>query len=163
VVRPSSLLEIKTCSAYQLDEWLAGVPDGPTPQTQWYLAVTGYEQAHVAALLGGNRLVVHRVDLRSWHIRLDDNPSLSAAYIDALRAEYVGLWRRRMIEGTWVIAEGAVYDMFDEQRHVVDELPPMRRYWVAIDYGTANQFSAILYGLGANDRLYAVNEWRPNS
>lgn len=149
MVRPSSLLEIKTCSAYQLDEWLAGVPDGPTPQTQWYLAVTGYEQAHVAALLGGNRLVARRVDVRSWHIRLDDNPSLSAAYIDALRAEYVGLWRRRMIEGTWVIAEGAVYDMFDEQRHVVDELPPMRRYWVAIDYGTANQFSAVLYGLGA--------------
>ncbi|MFI6525146.1 hypothetical protein [Streptomyces uncialis] len=156
MVRPSSLLEIKTCSAYQLDEWLAGVPDGPTPQTQWYLAVTGNEQANVAALLGGNRLVVHRVDLRSWHIRLDDNPSLSAAYNDALRAECVGLWRRRMIEGTWVIAEGAVYDMFDE-------LPPMRRYWVPIDYGTANQFSAILYGLGADDRLYAVNEWRPNS
>ncbi|MCX5501487.1 hypothetical protein OG887_19185 [Streptomyces sp. NBC_00053] len=163
MVRPSSLLEIKPCSAYQLDEWLAGVPDGPTPQTQWYLAVTGYGQANVAARLGGNRLVVHRVDVRSRHIRLDDNPSLSAAYIDALRAECVGLWRRRMIEGTWVIAEGAVYDMFDEQRIVVDELPPMRRYWVAIDYGTANQFSAILYGLGANDRLYAVNEWSPNS
>ncbi|MEU2670067.1 hypothetical protein ABZ622_14570 [Streptomyces sp. NPDC007164] len=163
MVRPSSLLEIKTRSAYQLDEWLAGVPDGPALQTHWYLAVTGHEQAHVAALLGGNRLVVHCVDLRSWHFRLDDNPSLSVAYIDALRAEYVGLWRRRMIEGTWVIAEGAVYDMFDEQRHVVDELPPMRRYWVGIDYGTASQFSAILYGLGADDRLYAVNEWRPNS
>ncbi|MFC9752361.1 hypothetical protein [Streptomyces sp. NPDC056921] len=95
MVRPSSLPEIKTGSAYQLDERLAGVPDEPTPKTQWYLAVTGYEQAHVAALLGGNRLVVHRVDLRSWHIRLDDNPLLSAAYIDALRAEYVGLWRRR--------------------------------------------------------------------
>lgn len=63
--------------------------------------MTGYEQAQVAALLGGNRLVVHRVDLRSWHFRLDDKPSLSAAYIDALRAEYVGLWRRRMIEGAW--------------------------------------------------------------
>lgn len=29
VVRSSSLLEIKTRSAYQLDEWLASVPDGP--------------------------------------------------------------------------------------------------------------------------------------
>ncbi|WP_405676409.1 hypothetical protein OG292_17330 [Streptomyces sp. NBC_01511] len=101
VVRPSSLLEIKTRSAYQLDEWLAGVPDGPALQTHWYLALTGYEQAHVAALLGGNRLVVHRVHLRSWHFRLDVNSSLSAAYIDALRAKYVGLWRRRMIEGAW--------------------------------------------------------------
>ncbi|WP_439675978.1 YqaJ viral recombinase family protein [Embleya sp. MST-111070] len=59
---PSSLLEIKTRSAYQLDEWLDGVPDGPALQTLWYLAVTGYRHAHVAALLGGNRLIIHRVD-----------------------------------------------------------------------------------------------------
>ncbi|GGY65488.1 YqaJ viral recombinase family nuclease [Streptomyces xanthochromogenes] len=59
---PSSLLEIKTRSAYQLDEWTDGVPDAPALQTHWYLAVTGYEHAHVAALLGGNRLVVHRVE-----------------------------------------------------------------------------------------------------
>ncbi|MFG2598455.1 hypothetical protein [Streptomyces sp. NPDC048462] len=90
MVRPSSLLEIKTRSAYQLDEWLAGVPDGPALQTHWYLAVTGYEQVHVAALLGGYRLVVYCVDLRSWHFRLDDNPSLSVAYIDALRAAHAG-------------------------------------------------------------------------
>ncbi|WP_406322783.1 YqaJ viral recombinase family protein [Streptomyces sp. NBC_00519] len=59
---PSSLLEIKTRSAYQLDEWLLGVPDGPALQTHWYLAVTGYSHAHVAALLGGNRLIIHRVE-----------------------------------------------------------------------------------------------------
>ncbi|MDT3395570.1 YqaJ viral recombinase family protein [Streptomyces sp. B1866] len=59
---PASLLEIKTRSAYQLDEWLLGVPDGPALQTHWYLAVTGYGHAHVAALLGGNRLIVHRVE-----------------------------------------------------------------------------------------------------
>ncbi|MFI1182590.1 YqaJ viral recombinase family protein [Streptomyces sp. NPDC020799] len=59
---PSSLLEIKTRSAYQLAEWLHGVPDGPALQTHWYLAVTGYSHAHVAALLGGNRLIIHRVE-----------------------------------------------------------------------------------------------------
>jgi putative phage-type endonuclease len=59
---PSSLLEIKTRSAFQLDEWLLGVPDGPALQTHWYLAVTGYRHAHVAALLGGNRLIIHRVE-----------------------------------------------------------------------------------------------------
>ncbi|WKX70025.1 YqaJ viral recombinase family protein [Streptomyces sp. XD-27] len=59
---PSSLLEIKTRSAFQLDEWLLGVPDQPALQTHWYLAVTGYAHAHVAALLGGNRLIIHRVE-----------------------------------------------------------------------------------------------------
>jgi putative phage-type endonuclease len=59
---PTSFLEIKTRSAYQLDEWLHGVPDEPALQTHWYLAVTGYPHAHVAALLGGNRLIIHRVE-----------------------------------------------------------------------------------------------------
>lgn len=59
---PSSLLEIKTRSAFQLDDWAEGVPDGPALQTHWYLAVTGYPHAHVAALVGGNRLMVHRVE-----------------------------------------------------------------------------------------------------
>ncbi|WP_369696724.1 terminase [Streptomyces sp. XD-27] len=68
-----------------------------------------------------------------------------------------------MIDGAWVIAEGAVFDMYDEQQHVVHELPAMRRHWVGIDYGTSNPFSAILLGLGDDDRLYAVAEWRYDS
>ncbi|MEU3710500.1 PBSX family phage terminase large subunit [Streptomyces catenulae] len=100
------------------------------------------------------------LDLASWHFRLADNPSLSEAYVAALSAEYVGLWRRRMIDGAWCVAEGSVYDMFDEAEHVVDELPPMRRHWLGVDYGTSNPFSAILLGLGDDDRLYAVAEWR---
>ncbi|MFI0711709.1 PBSX family phage terminase large subunit [Streptomyces inhibens] len=102
----------------------------------------------------------HELDLKGWHSRLDDNPSLSPAYVAALAAEYVGLWRRWMIDGAWVVAEGAIYDMWDEQQHVVDELPAMRRYWVGCDYGTSNPFAALLLGLGDDDRLYVVGEWR---
>jgi PBSX family phage terminase large subunit len=105
----------------------------------------------------------HELNLRAWHFRLADNPSLSAEYVADLAAEYVGLWRRRMIDGAWVVAEGAVYDMWDEPRHVVTELPAMRRYWVGIDYGTTNATSAILLGLGVDDRLYACAEWRHDS
>ncbi|MFE1773749.1 PBSX family phage terminase large subunit [Streptomyces sp. NPDC059008] len=105
----------------------------------------------------------HELDLKAWHFRLDDNPSLSAAYVAALAAEYVGLWKRRMIDGAWVVAEGAVFDMYDEQQHVVDTLPPMRRHWLGIDYGTTNATSAVLLGLGTDDRLYACAEWRWDS
>ncbi|GAA0371717.1 PBSX family phage terminase large subunit [Streptomyces blastmyceticus] len=103
------------------------------------------------------------LDLVGFHFRLDDNPALPPAYVAALSAEYSGLWRRRMIDGAWVLAEGSIYDMYDEQRHVVDALPEMRRYWLGIDYGTANPFSAVLLGLGPDDRLYAVAEWRYDS
>ncbi|MEK9521447.1 PBSX family phage terminase large subunit [Streptomyces venezuelae] len=100
------------------------------------------------------------LDMRAWHFRLADNPSLSAEYVASLAAEYTGLWRKRMIDGLWVVAEGAIYAEWDEGRHVVAELPPMRRHWVGIDYGTTNPFSAILLGIGTDDRLYACAEWR---
>ncbi|MER7464060.1 PBSX family phage terminase large subunit [Streptomyces sp. NPDC097981] len=103
------------------------------------------------------------LDLAAFHFRLADNPSLSEAYVAALAAEFTGLWRRRMILGEWVVAEGAIYDAYDEAQHVVDELPTMRRHWVGIDYGTANPFSAVLLGLGDDDRLYVVSEWRHDS
>lgn len=105
----------------------------------------------------------NELDLASWHFRLADNPSLSPAYVAALSAEYSGLWRRRMIDGAWVIAEGAVFDMYDEQRHVVPELPPMRRYWTGVDYGTVNPFAALTLGLGDDGRLYVTSEWRHDS
>ncbi len=105
----------------------------------------------------------HELNLRHWHFKLADNPSLTRQYVADLTAEYVGLWRRRMIDGAWVVAEGAVYDMWDEQQHVVDTLPPMVRYWAAADYGTTNPFAALVLGLGADDRLYVVSEWRHDS
>ncbi|MCX5607050.1 PBSX family phage terminase large subunit [Streptomyces sp. NBC_00047] len=103
------------------------------------------------------------LDLAAFHFRLADNPSLSEGYVAALAAEFTGLWRRRMILGEWVVAEGAIYDAYDEALHVVDELPPMRRHWVGVDYGTANPFAALLLGLGDDDRLYVVSEWRHDS
>ncbi|WP_079405462.1 PBSX family phage terminase large subunit [Streptomyces sp. 3211] len=103
------------------------------------------------------------LNLRAWHFRLADNPSLSPEYVADLTAEYVGLWRRRMIDGAWVVAEGAIYDQWDEAAHVVDTLPPMRRYWCGLDYGTTNPFAALLLGEGADGRLYVCAEWRHDS
>ncbi|MGH3942489.1 MAG: PBSX family phage terminase large subunit [Pseudonocardiaceae bacterium] len=101
------------------------------------------------------------LNLRSWHFTLDDNPHLDADYVRSLKAEYMGLWHRRFILGHWVAAEGAVYDMWDEDRHVVRELPTILEWIVVgIDYGTTNPFHAILIGLGVDGRLYAAREWR---
>lgn len=109
------------------------------------------------------------LDLARFSFRLADNPTLDPAYVSALEREYVGLWRRRYILGEWVVAEGAVYDMWDEDRHVVDLLPRIDR-WVAlgVDYGTTNPFAGLLLGLGdgLDDQhrtvptLYVTGEWR---
>lgn len=99
--------------------------------------------------------------LASWQFTLDDNPFLEQGYVKRLKSDYAGLWYKRFILGEWVQAEGAVYDMWDEDRHVVSSLPAIDR-WLAngVDYGTANVFSSLLLGLGDDGCLYLAREWR---
>lgn len=55
-------LECKNRSYYQLDQWEDGVPDAPAIQAYWYMAVGGWSHGYVAALVGGNRLIWHRLE-----------------------------------------------------------------------------------------------------
>ncbi|MFC6581741.1 phage terminase large subunit, partial [Planomonospora parontospora] len=112
-------------------------------------------------------LLRHReLDLRFWHFVLDDNPALDPVYVANLKAEYSGLWYRRYVLGEWCMAEGAVFDMWDPDRHVVDSLPLMERWLgVGVDYGTVNPFAALLAGVSVPDhegqrRLYLASEFR---
>lgn len=102
-------------------------------------------------------------DWRAWHFTLEDNPSLTDEYKASIKSEFTGLWFRRFILGEWVAAEGAIYDMWDNDTHIVahDDLPLMRRVLsVGIDYGTTNATSAVALGLGVDGKLYALDEWR---
>lgn len=104
------------------------------------------------------------VELRHWHFTIDDNPSMDPGVVARMKRQYTGLWYRRFILGEWCLASGSVYDMFDEDRHVVDLLPYMRRWLaVGIDYGTVNPFAAVLMGWGEDNHLYAVSEYRYDS
>ncbi len=101
--------------------------------------------------------------VKTWHFTLDDNPALTKEYKDSLKAIYSGIWYDRMILGLWVMAEGRVYDMFEESKHVVAKLPAMRRYWATADYGTSNAAVILLLGEGTDDRLYVCREYRWDS
>lgn len=110
-------------------------------------------------------------DWTRWSFTIDDNPSLEADYVEAIKNEFTGLWFRRFILGEWVAAEGAVFDFWNPNYHdhptdpgqVIrwQNLPPMRRlFGTGIDYGTTHATSAIMLGLGEDNRLYFVDEWR---
>lgn len=104
------------------------------------------------------------LDLHRFSFTLDDNPYLPAEYVASLKVEYQGLFYRRYVRGEWCLAEGVVYDMFDEARHVIDVLPVIRRWTaVGIDYGTVNPLAALLIGQGEDDRLYVASEYRHDS
>lgn len=55
-------LELKTRSSYALNDWLIEPPVSVQVQVQWELAVTGWNFAWTAALIGGQRTIVHRID-----------------------------------------------------------------------------------------------------
>lgn len=98
-----------------------------------------------------------------WAFTIDDNPSLTPGYVASIKSEFTGLWYRRFILGEWVAAEGAIYDMWDPARHKArfEDMPPMlRTLAVGIDYGTTNATSAVMVGVGADQRLWLMDEWR---
>jgi Terminase large subunit, T4likevirus-type, N-terminal len=112
------------------------------------------------------------LNLRHWHFVLDDNPSLTPEYIADLKAENVGLFYKRRVLGLWVAAEGAVYDMWDPDVHVVDIIPPITGWLgLGLDYGTTAPTAALLLGLsnrgGGEDGtlpcLFFVDEFRWDS
>lgn len=81
------------------------------------------------------------------HFTMDDNLSLSPKIKQRYWSMYVGVFFKRFIEGIWCVADGLVYSMFDEDKHVIHgECPYSPMHHVSIDYGTVNPFSAGMWG-----------------
>lgn len=78
------------------------------------------------------------------HFEMTDNPGLSQKTLERYQATFSGVFYDRYIRGLWVVAEGLIYPMFDENC-IVDELPEKGEYYVSCDYGTLNPFSAGLW------------------
>ena len=90
------------------------------------------------------------------HFTMDDNLSLSQRIKDRYKRMYKGVFYQRFILGLWVLAEGIIYDMFDEAVHSVKtEQRKYSKYYVSVDYGTQNPTTFGLWGflMGFGTRL----------
>lgn len=81
------------------------------------------------------------------HFTMEDNLSLSEGIKARYRSQYSGVFFKRYILGLWVQAEGLVYPMFDRSRHITQNAPSAGRWWISVDYGILNPFSAGLWCL----------------
>lgn len=71
-----------------------------------------------------------------------------------------GVRRKRLLEGIWATAEGAVYDMFDVQHHrLVRDWKQMKRFFLAIDEGYTNPAVILLIGEDADGRQHCFKEF----
>ena len=87
-------------------------------------------------------------NLLRLHFTMADNPGLDSKIRRRYEALYTGVFYRRYVLGQWCLAEGLVYD-FDRQKHITRQLPERGRYYISVDYGTMNPFSAGLWCVGS--------------
>lgn len=102
--------------------------------------------------------------------RHEDNPTLwdraSGAWTEAGRSYIArldgltGVRKPRLRFGKWVQAEGAVYDDWDRQKHLVDrrEIPADWRRIRAIDFGYSNPFVCLWIAIDDDGRMYVYRE-----
>ncbi len=124
---PDALLEVKTASAFLDDQWDRDgdpeqVPDRAALQVHHYLGVTGFDRAHVAVLIGGQRY-------RSYLVRRDDE---LIEHLTSIEAEFWDRVLRRRpppADGSKATTEllGHLYDVQPDLVRVLDaaEVEPL--------------------------------------
>ena len=92
------------------------------------------------------------------HFRMEDNPSLSRQMRQRYERLYSGSFYKRFVLGEWCSPQGLVYPMFSREKHLVEQPPQCRRFWVSCDYGTMNPCSMGLWG-ESGGRWYRIREY----
>jgi hypothetical protein len=108
--------------------------------------------------------------LRLLYSRHEDNPTLfdeageitaqgrrSLAILDALS----GVRLQRLRFGRWVQAEGAVYEAFNADVHVIDAMPAGWHAWrkiLSVDFGYRNPFVCQWWAIDGDGRMYLYRD-----
>lgn len=146
---PRSFVEqaIARCSLCGSKLWFNCNPDNPAHwfRTEWILKAEDKNAIYL-------------------HFTMADNPSLSDEVKSRYEKLYSGAFYRRFVLGEWTSLSGAVYPMFDRDRHVAKSLPECSRFAVSCDYGTVNPSSFGLWGEDPDAGVwYRLDEYYYNS
>lgn len=132
------------CSVDGSKFWFNCNPDGPY---HWF-KVNWIDKI-------GEKKLIH------LHFVMDDNLSLSQSVKNRYLSMYRGVFFKRYILGLWAMAEGVIYEMFDENENVLlpENIPStFEKYYVGVDYGHTNATVFLLFG-ESDKKLYLVKEY----
>lgn len=138
---PRSFVEqaLTRCSVDGSKMWFSCNPD--TPQhwfyTEWICKAKEHNALHL-------------------HFEMTDNPGLTEKILERYQTMFTGVFYDRYIRGLWVAAEGLVYEFGEEQ--ITDEIPEYGEYYISVDYGTLNPFSAGLWCV-TGDKAVRIAEY----
>jgi len=86
-------------------------------------------------------------DILRVFFHIDDNTTLPTDYVEALKAEYTGVYYDRFIAGKWVVAQGAIYKIFSDspEKFYVDrkQIPALSAVYVGLDFGGSGSQHAL--------------------
>lgn len=126
---PRSFVEqvMGRCSVDGSKLWFNCNPEGPEHwfYKEWVLKAKEKNMVHI-------------------HFTMADNLSLSDRIKARYENQFSGVFYRRYVLGEWCVAEGLVYDFFGEDQ-ITDQEPEFGEYYISVDYGTLNPFSAGLW------------------
>lgn len=142
-IMPRSFVEmaVSRCSVKGSKFWFNCNPESPH---HWFLKEWIEESTKKNAL--------------HLHFTMEDNYSLDLSVKKRYENLYNGVFYDRFILGRWVRAEGLIYPMFRADRHTTEPMPDDGYYYISIDYGTLNPFSAGLWCI-ANGKAYRIAEF----
>ena len=101
-----------------------------------------------------------------WHFTMNDNANLSKAFIENQKKLYKGAFEARKIKGLWIVAQGLVYDTFDEKKHTCTHSKILEKiknndffdFFLGLDWGWRHPLSCGLYGVTRNGIYYKIDE-----
>lgn len=87
--------------------------------------------------------------IKAFGFTIDDNTFLSKDYVETLKAATPrGMFYDRAIKGLWVTGEGIVYEDFNKNTMIVDEVPENLDYYCGIDWGFAEGHENVITVFG---------------
>lgn len=146
---PRSFVEqaLARCSVEGAKQWFNCNPENPRHwfREEWINKAAAHNALHL-------------------HFLMDDNPSLSEKTREKYKRTYSGVFYQRYILGLWVMAEGLIYDMFDQTANVYKTAPVGSLYvsqrTIAVDYGTTNPCTFLdIYDDGEKIRIDREYRW----
>lgn len=102
--------------------------------------------------------------VKSWNFLMTDNPYLTAfnpEYINMAR-KWKGVFYKRNFLGEWALADGLVYENFNDDC-IVNELPDkFDKIYIGGDHGVNHPTTYVMAGL-CGDKLYIIKEYKKSN
>lgn len=155
------------CSVEGSKYWFNCNPDGPYHwfKVNWIDKSIGYLGKQKTEEIREKAKRENKPDglkkLLYLHFTMDDNLSLSEKIKKRYASLYSGVFFQRYILGLWTVAEGIIYDMFSEAKHITEEIKNVLnpQYYISCDYGTQNATVFLLWQEGLNNTWYCIDEY----